>query len=76
MAGHSWKVTNVITDQTVNTGANDTQVGNTVYFVTGDGNEGSVFIPANRWTHQNVKDAIRPEAIKLDEIAKLSENMG
>ncbi len=76
MARHSWRVTNIITDQTVNTGSNDTQVGNTVHYITGDGNEGSVFIPANRWTHENVKDTIRHSAKQLDEIAKLAEEHG
>ena len=74
-SGHSWRVTNVLMDQTINTGANDTVVGNYVYFMTGDGWEGNVFIPANKWSHAAVADAIRPAAKQLDEVGKLSEGM-
>jgi len=76
MPGHSWRISNIISDQTVNTGSNDTQVGSTVHFITGDGWEGSVFIPDNKWNHEHIKTAVRQRAKQLDEVGKLSEGIG
>lgn len=73
---HSWQIESVATDQTINTPSNQTVVGVYVYFVTGNGNHGAVFLSNDKFTHENVKTAVRAEAIKLDEIAALSENMG
>ncbi len=75
MAGHSWEIVDIVTDQTVNTGSNNTQVGSTVHFRTGDGWEGSVFIPDSKWNHDNIKHAVRERAKQLDEAGKLSEGM-
>jgi len=47
-----------------------------VYFVTGEGNHGAVFLSNDKFTHENVKTAVRNEAKKLDEISNLSEGKG
>lgn len=77
MAGRtSWQVERVIVDQTVNTPAGDTVVGNYVYFVTGQGNHGVVFISNDHFNPKHVAEQIRPAAQKLDEVAQLSEGIG
>lgn len=73
---HSWRVESVKTDQTVNTPSNDTVVGVYVYYVTGEGNHGAVFLANDKFNHANVTAAIREDAKKLDEIGALSEGMG
>lgn len=73
---HSWSVESVATDQTINTPSNQTVVGAYVYFVTGEGNHGAVFLSNDKFNHANVTAAVRAEAKKLDEIAALSEGMG
>lgn len=71
----SWQVERVLVDQTTNTPAGDTVVGSLVYYVTGDGNHGVVFVPNDRFNAKNVADAIRPDARRLDEVAALAENV-
>lgn len=75
MAGsdHSWKITDVVTGQTVPNGAGNVVVGSYVYFFTGDGNQGSVFIPDTRFTEHHVQQAVREAARKLDRIGRLAE---
>lgn len=76
-SGHSWQVTDIITNQTVPNGAGNVVVGSYVYFITGDGNQGSVFIQDTRFTEHNVQTAVREAARKLDRIGRLAEgNMG
>lgn len=71
----SWQVERVVVDQTTNTPAGDTVVGNYVYYVTGDGNHGVVFVSNDKFNAKNVAEAIRPDAKRLDEVAALTENM-
>jgi len=73
---HSWEIESVATDQTINTPSNQTVVGVYVYFVTGEGNHGAVFLSNDKFTHENVKTEVRNEAKKLDEISNLSEGKG
>jgi hypothetical protein len=73
---HSWTVTGMATDQTVNTPANQTVVGVYVYFRTGDGNHGAVFVPNDKFTHENVRVTVQQEAKKIDLVGRLSEGMG
>lgn len=76
MAGRlSWTITATVTDQTINTDASQTVVGAYVYFRTGKGNTGNVFIPNNQFTIENVKVQVRATAKLLDDINDLSENM-
>lgn len=74
--GLSWEVESVKTDQTINTPSNDTVVGAYVYFVTGEGNHGAVFLSNDKFNSANVTAAIHREAKKLDDISNLSHNMG
>lgn len=69
-----WNVTSQVTDQAVNTTAGQTVVGTYVYFVTNQGQEGSVFILDGQYNPTNVKNAIRAKAQVLDEVFNLSEN--
>ena len=71
----SWQVERVVTDQTINTPAGDTVVGNYVYYVTGNGNHGVVFVQSGKFTSKHVADAIRADAKVLDDISSLSEGM-
>lgn len=73
MARHSYEVTNITTGQTVADQAGNVQVGNIVYYMTGEGNQDSVFVTDNRFNEDNVKAAIRPRAKRLDRISQLSE---
>jgi len=74
--GSGWTVTSQLTDQYENTQSGQTLLGVRVYFVTGDGNEGSVFVPNNLYTTKNVTERIRAQAAAIDEVGKLTENMG
>lgn len=71
----SWRVESVATDQTINTPSNQTVVGVYVYFVTGEGNHGAVFLSNDKFTHENVTAAVHAEAQKLDQIGRLSHGM-
>lgn len=66
-----WTVTAQVTDQIVNTNAGQTVVGAYVYFITGDGNEGSVFIPDTHYNAATVKAAVEAKAALLDEVGRL-----
>jgi len=76
MAGsqHGWTVTGQVTDQAINNNSGQTVVGTYVYFVTNQGQEGSVFIPDGQYNQKNVTEAIRVKAKALDEVFNLSEN--
>jgi len=75
MARLSWQTERVVTDQVINTPSGDTVVGNQVYYVTGEGNHGVVFIPIDKWNAKHVTETVRASAKLLDEIAALSEGM-
>lgn len=70
---HSYEVTSISTGQTIADESGNVQVGSIVYFMTGEGNKDSVFVPDNRFTEDNVKAAIRPRAKKVDRIAALAD---
>lgn len=67
-----WTVVSQVTDQIINTNAGQSVVGTYVYFVTGDGNEGSVFIPDVHYNAKTVHAAIDAKATVLDEVGKLA----
>lgn len=70
---HSYEVTNIVTGMTVADQAGNVQVGNYVYYITGQGNQDSVFVTDNRFNEDNVKAAIRPAVRRLDRISQLAE---
>jgi len=73
MATSGWVITGQVTDQVRNTQAGQTVTGVVVYFITGDGNEGSVFIDNARYNQQNVFTAVHDQAALIDGVGKLSE---
>jgi hypothetical protein len=74
MAGSGWKITAQLTDQVENTTAGQTVIGVRIYFITGSGNEGSVFIPNQQYTAKNVHSRVKVQAELIDEIGELSDN--
>jgi hypothetical protein len=75
MAHSGWRVTSQATDQIENTDAGKTEVGVRIYFVTGDGNEGSIFV-ANRHygDKKHVKNRLHAAAQQIDEIGALGSD--
>lgn len=72
MAESGWRVTDQVTDQVQNTRAGATVTGVMVYFITGDGNEGSVFIANQHYNAKNVRRAVQSHANLLDEVGALA----
>ena len=72
MANSGWKITDQVTDQVQNTRAGATITGVQVYFVTGDGNEASVFIMDQHYTPANVRKAVQAKANLVDDVGALS----
>lgn len=67
-----WIVTSQLTDQVIVTAAGQAVTGVQIFFITGDGNEGSVFVANNHYNTKVVKAAIHAEAASIDTIGKLS----
>lgn len=72
MANSGWKITDQVTDQVKNTRAGATVTGVDVYFITGDGNEGSVFVMDQHYNAANVRKAVQAKANLIDEVGALS----
>jgi hypothetical protein len=71
----TWQVTSQQVDQTVNNAAGNTEVGSYIYYATGRGNSGVVFIPNNLLPNRtHVKQVIHASAKLLDEIGMLTHN--
>lgn len=49
-------------------------LGTIVYFQTGAGNNGSVFVPATRYNVKNIHAAIKAAAEVIDEVGSLEIN--
>lgn len=73
MARLSWQVTGQVTDQVASNNAGRTITGVIVYFVTGEGNEGSIFVPNNLYSKDYVHKHVHEAAAKLDEVGNLVE---
>ncbi len=73
MAGSGWQVTGQVTDQVRVTDAGQTQVGTYVYFTTGEGHSGSVFVPDQHYNAKTVHSMIAAKALMLDEVGKLAQ---
>ena len=77
MADHTtWQVTAQASNQTTINAASNVIEGVIVYFITGDGFEGSVFIPNTQFTEARVKAAIDEAAVKLDRVGRLTGRVG
>lgn len=68
----SWQVTDQVTDQVITTNAGQVVVGTYVYFLTGDGHRGSVFVPDDHYAVGNISKMIAAKAAILDEVGKLA----
>lgn len=67
-----WIVTAQLTDQVIVTAAGQAVTGVQIFFVTGKGNEGSVFIANNHYIPKVVKPAIHAQAALIDTIGELA----
>lgn len=66
-----WAVTDQAADQIVTTQAGDVVSGTYVYFATQQGNKGSVFVPDQHYTRDNVHKSVSARARLMDEIGNL-----
>lgn len=73
MAGY--QVTRQAPDQYDPNNLSNPVTGVIVYFVTGDGNEGSVFVPHTRYTPKNVAQMVAAQAKIADEVGAISHGM-
>lgn len=71
MAHSGWRVVSQATDQIVNTPGNQTVTGVQVYFVTGAGNEGSVFVPNQQYNAKTVHEMVNASAHTIDGVGQL-----
>lgn len=67
-----WQVTSQVTDQLITTLAGQVVTGTYVYFITGEGQEGSVFVPDQHYNAATVRKMIQARADVLDEVYKLA----
>jgi hypothetical protein len=75
MAKSGWTVTSQLTDQTVITEAGQVIAGVNVYFTTGDGNSGFVFVPqAHYHNKETVRKLIEAEADNMDTVGAMYAN--
>lgn len=73
LTGSGWVVTSQLANQVKNTPTNGTVEGTYIYFTTGDGNSGAVFVPDNIYPHKaKVQALIHAQAAHMDDIGKLS----
>jgi hypothetical protein len=73
MAGkRAWRVTGQVSDQVINTQAGQTLTGTYVYFVTGKGNAGSVFVEDAVYSVEQVRRQVHEAANKLDDVGDLT----
>lgn len=66
-----WRVTSQLYDQVSINAAGLAITGVQIFFITGDGNEGSVFVAQNHYNEKVVKPAINAAAGLLDTIGAL-----
>lgn len=71
MAG--WTVTSQVTDQVRVTDAGQTVTGTQIYFITAEGNRGSVFVTDDHYSAAEARKAIAAKAAIVDEVGKLAE---
>lgn len=63
-----WTVTAQLTDQVIITDAGRAVTGVQIFFITGDGNEGSIFVADNHYTVKTVKPMLDAKAALIDTI--------
>lgn len=68
----SWSVTRQAADQVSLTNGNDPVTGVRIFFTTGEGNQGSVFIPDSLYHNvAGVRHAIQAQADQMDAVSAL-----
>jgi hypothetical protein len=72
MAAYTYTVTQQMPDQYDFSNAGNPTLGTVVYFTTGAGNSGSVFVAAAHYTVANVRTAVAAKAKLLDEVSAIS----
>lgn len=70
----SWTVTSQVTDQVIVTNAGQTVVGTYIYFTTGGGNNGNVFVPDEHYSAKKVREMVQVKANLIDEIGRLAHD--
>lgn len=68
----TYTVTRQAQDQYDFTVPGDPVLGTVVYFDTGNGNNGSVFVPASKYTAKHVRAMVAAKAALIDEIGSLT----
>lgn len=72
--GSGWQVTGQLANQVKNTPTGSTVDGTYVFFTTGDGNAGAVFVPDNIYKSKvKVRALIAEQAAALDEVGNMFE---
>jgi hypothetical protein len=72
MATYTWQITSQQTGQTVLDAAGNVIQGSYVYYTTGQGNQGVIFIPDNLRTTKYVAAQVAAQAKLLDDIGNLT----
>jgi hypothetical protein len=72
MATGSYTVTSQAVDQYDFSAPGNPVLGTVVYFVTGNGHQGSVFVPQARYTINNVKTLVEGAAKSLDAVGSIT----
>jgi len=63
-----FRVTSQVTDQVIVTAAGQAVTGVQIYFITGDGNEGSIFVANNHYSPKAVVPLLAAQAALIDTI--------
>jgi hypothetical protein len=71
MANSTWVVTGDLPDQYSTSGSSTPVLGHVIFFQTGAGNNGSIFVSNAQYTPALVKPAIQAQANVVDEINAL-----
>lgn len=67
-----FRITGQVSDQVQNTQAGQTVTGTQVYFITGDGNEGSVFVQAQHYSAATVRKMCEAQATLIDDVGRIN----
>ena len=68
---NGWQVINQAADQVIITPAGQPVTGTYVYFATGEGNQGSVFVDDPHYPERNVHAAVDARAQLMDKVGRL-----
>jgi hypothetical protein len=71
---YTWQVTSQLTDQQTINGAGNVITGVRVYFITGQGNEGVVFVPDTIYNTKSAREMIAANARTLDDVGNLAQS--